>query len=331
MRRIAITLVLVLGAIGFSPASEAAVPGASYTETGCEGHSDAVARLYVAAFGRTPEINGFNFWVDAYSTAAWTLPSMAAFFVESTEFNDRFGAIDDSGFVTQLYNNVLDRGPDDEGLNFWIGQLDGDLTRGQLLLRFSESPENITNSGTAQPILGPFNEGITTPFDCDNPDVIELCNAYLAYLGSTEFDALTAALGTDAPAGVLAALETLQDEDADIDDVFDAVDSLSGYVVPICRARWDRELVASSDEGSIPSTFFDAVVAGDEAAVMAIAPDDVRALFEPWDAIVPDADNPPLLSFADDGTNSFSMTLGPALNVFCAVADGTITSCSFGE
>lgn len=331
MRRIAITLVLVLGAIGFSPASEAAVPGASYTETGCEGHSDAVARLYVAAFGRTPEADGFDFWVDAYSSAAWTLPAMAAFFVESTEFNARFGAIDDPGFVTQLYNNVLDRGPDDEGLNFWVGQLAADLTRGQLLLRFSESPENITNSGTAHPILGPFNEGITTPFDCDSPDVIELCNAYIVYLERTEFDALTTALGTDAPAGVIAALETLQDENADIDDVFNAVDALSGYVVPICRTRWDRELVPSSDEGSIPTTFFNAVVTGDEAAVTAIAPDDVRAVFAPWEALVADPDFPPTLSFLDDGTNSFAMGLGPANNVVCRVANGTVTSCSFGE
>jgi hypothetical protein len=45
-------------------------------------------------------------------------------------------------FVTLVYNNVLGRAPDAGGLAFWKGQLDaGSMTRGQVMLGFSESAE----------------------------------------------------------------------------------------------------------------------------------------------------------------------------------------------
>ncbi len=328
----AIALIAVLGLFSSVTPSDAAVPGSPFTETGCEGHSDSVARLYVAAFGRLPEAGGFAFWVDAYATAQWSLPGMAAFFVESTEFNARFGAVDDSAFVDQLYMNVLGRGADAEGLSFWVDALAAGLSRGDLLLRFAESPENITNSGTSQPILGPFNAGTTLPFTCDSAEVIELCNAYLTYLlDSREVDAVADALGSNAPVGVLAAIETLQDPDADFfDEVLPAQESLSGYVVPICRTRWDRGLVPGGDNSAVAEKFFEELIAGNEAGAELIAPDDVRAVFSPWEPIAadPQVGSP---SFSYTGGDTFNMLLGPTITVSCTIADGIVTSCGFGE
>lgn len=331
MRRTLFALaVLAATVLTAVPPASAAVPDASYTETGCDGHSDAVARLYVAAFGRTPEIDGFNFWVDAYATAQWSLPDMADFFVESAEFEDRFGAVDDSGFVTQLYANVLDRAPDGAGLAFWIGELAGGLERWELLLRFSESPENIERSGTTAPILGPFNIGTTLPFDCDNPDVIELCNAYLVYLSAFDLTDLIVALGTDAPSGVLAALDTLQDPDAFFEDILAAADILRGYVTPVCRDRWDQGLEPGGIDADVVDFFFTVLVAGEEVEATTIAPDDVRALFSPWTPIEDDPDlGPP--SYFYDGSDMFFMVLGSTITVACDIDDGIVTSCGFGE
>lgn len=62
------------------------------------------------------------------------------------------------GFATQLvdamYRNVLDRAPDADGKAYWLARLaGGDLSPLQLLLFFSESPENISRTKTLPPSL----------------------------------------------------------------------------------------------------------------------------------------------------------------------------------
>ncbi len=149
--------------------TSAAVPGLSFTETGCEGHSDSVARLYTAGLGRRPEQPGFEFWLGEYSSGRWSLPRMATFFTQSNEFSSLYGNLDHEGFVRQLYRNVLGREGEDGGVAYWTGQLNTAQTRGGVLLRFAESPENIASSGTAQPLLGAFNDGLPGRWTCVVP------------------------------------------------------------------------------------------------------------------------------------------------------------------
>lgn len=92
---------------------------------------------------------------------------MASFFTQSTEFTTRYGTLDEEGFIRLLYRNVLGREGEAGGIAFWTQQLNGrTMDRGTVLLRFAESPENIARSGTSQPILGPFNEGLSGPWTC---------------------------------------------------------------------------------------------------------------------------------------------------------------------
>ena len=45
--------------------------------------------------------------------------------------------------MTLVYQNVLDRDPSPADLSYWKGQLDqGKITRGKLMIHFSESAEN---------------------------------------------------------------------------------------------------------------------------------------------------------------------------------------------
>ena len=56
--------------------------------------------------------------------------------------NDYSLDIDHQRFVSNLYEEVLDREPDSIGMNYWIGQLNsGDETRYEVLFGFSESAE----------------------------------------------------------------------------------------------------------------------------------------------------------------------------------------------
>jgi murein DD-endopeptidase MepM/ murein hydrolase activator NlpD len=102
-----------------------------------------IARLYKAYFLRTPDTSGLQFWVDQYRNGrslAWISDS----FAQSNEFTSRYGALGNADFVEQVYLNVLGRASEAGGKEFWTGKLDrGELNRGQVMLGFSESPENI--------------------------------------------------------------------------------------------------------------------------------------------------------------------------------------------
>ncbi len=105
------------------------------------GTAGQVWRLYGAAFGRGAETTGLTNWVVALDAGALTLTNAARGFVGSAEFAQRYGQLDDGGFVTRLYANVLGRGPDAAGLDGWTAQLANGVSRAEVLLGFSESAE----------------------------------------------------------------------------------------------------------------------------------------------------------------------------------------------
>ena len=67
-------------------------------------------------------------------------------FINSTEFLALFAkSPKDDEYLTSLYENVLDREPDIEGLSYWSNQLQSsNETRAEILIGFSESNENIS-------------------------------------------------------------------------------------------------------------------------------------------------------------------------------------------
>lgn len=68
----------------------------------------------------------------------------------SQQFVNQFGdtsQLSNTQFVTFLYNTVLHRGPDTNGLNYWVTQLNnGTLDRGQVALDFANSTEYVTKT-----------------------------------------------------------------------------------------------------------------------------------------------------------------------------------------
>ncbi len=101
-----------------------------------------VSRLYLSAFRRVPDAPGLDNWVN-YMRAGNTLESVADAFVASPEFQLTYGSLDDTQYVTLLYQNVLGRAPDPAGLQDWVNLLGSGSTRGQVLIGFSESQEAI--------------------------------------------------------------------------------------------------------------------------------------------------------------------------------------------
>lgn len=113
-----------------------------------DGNAGEVYRLYQAAFDRQPDEEGLGFWLENYDEGYVDLLQMADHFIQSAEFAERYGAsveVDDRSFLTLLYQNVLDRAPDEAGFDFWSDQQGMGLSRPEMLNYFSESIENKAN------------------------------------------------------------------------------------------------------------------------------------------------------------------------------------------
>lgn len=100
-----------------------------------------VVRLYGASFGRNPDADGLQYWVSKRAGDG-ELDRIATSFVSAPEFKQLYGALNNTQFVQRVYLNVLGRQPDASGGGYWVSQLDRGLSRGELMIGFSESKEN---------------------------------------------------------------------------------------------------------------------------------------------------------------------------------------------
>jgi len=103
-------------------------------------HREPVARLYQAFFHRVPDLNGLNYWVKK-RVGGTKLSVIAASFAGSSEFKTAYGTVGPKAFVTLVYANVLDRAPDTAGLAHWVKKMEGGMSRGDVMVAFSESSE----------------------------------------------------------------------------------------------------------------------------------------------------------------------------------------------
>jgi hypothetical protein len=118
-----------------------------------------VTRLYEAALDREGQFtvfDGLNFWIEkALEGASFRVISEA--FLRSPEFVSKYGDaldpnasnyISNAEFVDVMFQNVLGRPPAPQGREFWVNSLENGSSRGTVLSKFSESPENVANTAS---------------------------------------------------------------------------------------------------------------------------------------------------------------------------------------
>jgi len=116
-----------------------------------------LVRLYLAVLDREPDAEGFRYWEDRMD-AGLSLERLVDHFIASDEFQSRYAGTDNTGFVTGLYENVLDRQPDAAGLEWWTEQLEsGARDRDELVLGFMQSEEFIAST---EPVVQNFLLGM---------------------------------------------------------------------------------------------------------------------------------------------------------------------------
>lgn len=113
----------------------------------------SIHRLYLAYFDREPDAVGFWFWVDRFDDGN-SLRSISDQFAESPEYIDTYGQLDDGAFVDQVYLSVLARSPDASGRAHWLERMEAGLSRGEVMIAFSDSTEYKVSTGfVSQPAI----------------------------------------------------------------------------------------------------------------------------------------------------------------------------------
>lgn len=108
-----------------------------------DGATIAIARLYDTVLDRLPDMAGLVHYRAAVD-AGYDLRHFAQAMIESPEFIARYGALDNEAVVRQLYRAVLNREVDATGLADYTRALNNGLSRADLVLILSESPEHRT-------------------------------------------------------------------------------------------------------------------------------------------------------------------------------------------
>ncbi len=115
-----------------------------------DGPSGTIYRLYRAYFLREPERSGYDYWFNAYRQG-YPLASISNDFARSKEFQDRYGYISNADFLQRVYLNVLGRGVDPSGFSYWMDQMNRGLSRGLVMIYFSDSAEFRQKTAAGRP------------------------------------------------------------------------------------------------------------------------------------------------------------------------------------
>lgn len=91
-------------------------------------------QLYIGYFGRAADQAGLNFWLDAINNGGLSLANVHTAFVNSDEYNAQYEGLTVSEKVAAVYENVLGRVADKDGLDFWVNAINnGLITEDQLI------------------------------------------------------------------------------------------------------------------------------------------------------------------------------------------------------
>jgi hypothetical protein len=104
-------------------------------------------RLYLGFFLRMPDYGGLDYWFRKV-WAGTSLDVAASQFAGSSEFERRYGQLDDGEYLDLIYQNLFDRAPDPSGKDYWLRRLQGGMKRGAVMRFFCESSEYVRETAS---------------------------------------------------------------------------------------------------------------------------------------------------------------------------------------
>lgn len=98
-----------------------------------------ITSLYIGYFDRAPDPAGLSYWVGRSAAGMSLLEIANSFAVQSESLAEYSYLANPNGstpveFITAIYENLFDRGPDAAGLNYWLNQLESGTPPGRMVV-----------------------------------------------------------------------------------------------------------------------------------------------------------------------------------------------------
>lgn len=97
-----------------------------------------IVGLYIAFFSRAPDEAGLNFWENRAlgATPQAVVKELAAGFASHYKFAELYDPMGNQAFVEAIYINVLGASGDAGGISFWTSQINGGVSRSDMVSTF---------------------------------------------------------------------------------------------------------------------------------------------------------------------------------------------------
>ena len=84
---------------------------------------EIIQKAYIAYYGRPADPAGLKYWTGRLQENGGDLSAIMEEFGNSQEFESRFGEFDDESLVNNLFQQIIGRDADPDGLNFYTEQI----------------------------------------------------------------------------------------------------------------------------------------------------------------------------------------------------------------
>ncbi len=113
--------------------------GSAKAEIASKNATEFATRLYTKCLGRDPEEKGLAYWSLALTNLEKNGSEAAQLFFESEEFVNLDTT--DKEYVARLYKTFMGRDPEEDGWNYWVGELENGKSRLEVMAGFAKSDE----------------------------------------------------------------------------------------------------------------------------------------------------------------------------------------------
>ncbi|MCG8611268.1 MAG: DUF4214 domain-containing protein [Pseudomonadales bacterium] len=105
--------------------------------------TELVQQAYIAYYGRPADPDGWAYWIGVLDASGGDLANIIQDFGNSTEFLERYGNLDNEALINNVYLQLLNREPDQAGLDFYLQFLNsGELTLQDITLQILSGAQN---------------------------------------------------------------------------------------------------------------------------------------------------------------------------------------------
>ena len=121
---------------------------------------EEVAKLYVATFNRAPDSAGLIWWTNS---SGFKLSEIAQSFFDQDETKKLYpDGTSNANFITSVYQNLFNRDPDTEGLDYWENELNiGSFSKNSFILAVINGAQNTDASNDADILTNKTKVGIS--------------------------------------------------------------------------------------------------------------------------------------------------------------------------